>query len=193
MKYLHWFKGFIFIALTCTLSAEGSTVEQSSISGGQSVQLLPGTRISANGFTYSSSDGKSIQLLPGTRISAGGFIYAPAESNIKEGKQHKKEIRLVTVEELKTIEEQASLSVAYTLFSPFPARTKGHLHAGDAEQGSFTTSANVLSGVAPEQQRKAAVESRLLPQVTRNPILTGYIFSAVAYATRSEIMMVLRL
>jgi hypothetical protein len=83
--------------------------------------------------------------------------------------------------------------VAFKLFSPFPAPGKGHLHAGDAEQGSYYASSNELTGVAPEQQRTLAIESRFLPEVPRKQILVNYELIPMANAFRAETLMVLRL
>jgi hypothetical protein len=91
------------------------------------------------------------------------------------------------------IEEQASLAFAATLLSPFPSNRKGNLHAGDTENGSYSTAYNELSGISPEQQRKVAVESRPLPQISTKPILTSSQLVPAAYGYRPQIMMVLRL
>ena len=101
--------------------------------------------------------------------------------------------RLVTVEENRKIEEQASLSYAAMLFSPFPSLRKGVLHAGDTDNGSFTTSNHELSAVSPEQQRKEAVDSYTLHLVNRKQVLTSYRLAPETYAYRPQVMMVLRL
>jgi hypothetical protein len=137
---------------------------------------------------------KSILFRPGTRITAGGFLYASIDQPApKTGRHPKKAVILVTVEENMKIEEQASLSTAAAMFSPFPSRSRGHLHAGDTEEGSFTASNNTVSAVSPEQQRKVAVNSRLLPEVTRVQLTTNYTSTAVAISCRPEMMRVLRL
>lgn len=103
--------------------------------------------------------GKSIQLLPGTKISAGGFMYASIVTKGKSGKHVKKEIRLVTLEENEKIEEQTSLSQAAALFSPFPSNRKGQLHAAAKENGSFGIYINKDLGIAQEQTHKLAAIS----------------------------------
>jgi|GEM_PF-3389989 len=220
MRHFHWFKGFIFIALACTIPAFGSTVvsvgsennqQKSESSAGYTIKVsaeqVQNTQASAN-LTISGENskvsverkgtvtlvaGKSIVLLPGTKISNGGFLYASIEPREKSGKRQKKEVKLVTIEEKMKIEEQASLCVAYSLFSPFLTRNKGYLHTGDAENGSFSSSYNDLSGVAPEQQRKVAVDSRQLPDATHGQRLVNYFPLPVAYMYRAEITRVLRL
>ena len=137
--------------------------------------------------------GKSIILLPGTKISAGGFLYASIEPSVKSGKHQKKEIRLVTIEENEKIQEQASLSQAGILFSPFPKSVKGSLHAGDAEQGYFNISANILSAVAPEQHRKVALISLPLHEITRQQVFSNLTILPVTSTFRAETMRVLRL
>ena len=220
MKYFHWFKGLIFIALTCSVTAKGSTVvsfaskidpQKDEPSMGYNLAVSAGRtgdqQASAN-LTISGENskvsvekkgivtlvaGRSIILHPGTKISCGSFLYASIESGAKIGKHSKSEVTLVTLEEMKKIEEQASLCTAFLLFSPFPTHTKGYLRPGDAEQGSFTSSNNQLSAVSPEQQRKVAIESRQLPEVTRRQITVNYTFAPVAFAYRAETMRVLRL
>jgi hypothetical protein len=137
--------------------------------------------------------GESIVLHPGTKISLGSFLYATIQPAVKSGKRQKKEVSLVTIEENQKIEEQASLTFAAALFSPFPSHRKGNLHAGDAENGSFTSSNYELSAVSPEQQRKVAIDSRQLPEVTRKQLLINYLYTPVAFVCRPETMRVLRL
>jgi hypothetical protein len=143
--------------------------------------------------TVTLSAGKSISLLPGTKISAGGFLYASIDQISKNGKHRKKVVRLVTVEEKQKIEEQASLSVAYTLFSPFLSGNKGSLHAGDTENGSFKSLSGYLTGLSPEQQRKVAVDSRELPETTRKQFPINYNLAPEAIVYRAEVTRVLRL
>ncbi|MCX6303973.1 MAG: hypothetical protein NT040_03305 [Bacteroidetes bacterium] len=220
MKYFHWFKGFVFIALTCSVTAQGSTTvlygsgnnpQNNEPSTGYTISVSAGqvqnshaeanlTICGANSKvsvekkgTVTLVAGESIVFHPGTRISNGGFLYASIEPRSKNGKRQKKEVTLVTIEENNKIEEQATLATAYDMFKPFPTHTKGLLHAGDAEQGSFNASSNELSGVTPEQQRKVAVDSRLLHEVTRKQVHASYNLIPVAYAYRAETMRVLRL
>jgi hypothetical protein len=210
MKYFNWFKGSIFFALACSVTAQGSTLISSgsgnspqnsepskvyniAVTAGQPQNAQASAQLSISGEnskvtiekegTITLSAGNSIQLLPGTKVTAGGFLYATIEPRSKNSKHKKKEIRIVTVEEKKKIEEQAVLSTAYDLFRPFPSHKRGNLHAGDAENGSFTLSYNELFAVSPEQQRNVAVGSRLLAQVTSIqmqcminpvPVATGY-------------------
>ncbi|MFZ4520869.1 MAG: hypothetical protein ACOYNC_04150 [Bacteroidales bacterium] len=220
MKYFYRFKGLVFIALACSVSAQGSTFHYAdsgnapqnndpapgysiTVSAGQvqNVQAAANLTISGENSKVSIEKkgtitlvaGKSIVLHPGTTISSGGFLYASIEIKGKNGKHQKKEVSVVTIEEKEKLDEQAGLSIAVARFSPFPTRSKGILHAGDAEQGSFYSSNNELSGVAPEQQRKVAVDSRLLPEVVRSKFSVNYSFVPVAYAYRPETMLVLRL
>ncbi len=220
MKYFHWFKGLALIALTCSFAAQGSTVD--TISARKTLRNSPNTHVGnltvsagetqnyqapAN-LTLSGESapmtvenegkviltaGKSIRILAGTRVSHGGFLYASIEPAAKSGKHQKKEIRLVTVEEKIKIEEQAILADACVLFSPFPASKKGFLHAGDAEQGSFNSSNNELSAVSPDQQRKVAVDSRMLRELVRNQPPLNFHIAQVVGNYRAERMMVLRL
>jgi hypothetical protein len=137
---------------------------------------------------------ESIVLRPGTRVTAGGFLYASIEPVTKGGKHHdKKVVVVVTVEEKMKMEAQASLAMAYTIFSPFPSPVKRHLQNGDAENGCFTSSSNELSAVSPEQQRKVAIDSRILTGVSREQISTDFNPAPVAYSYRPEVMRVLRL
>jgi hypothetical protein len=220
MKYFHWFKGLVFIALACSVTAQGSTVDvpssdnnpskdkiatvnNLSISSGQDQNNKVSSNLVVSGETnlvvvakegtVKLSAGKSISLLPGTKISAGGFLYASIDQVSKNGKHRKKEIRLVTVEEKQKIEEQASFRIAYTLFSPFPSRNKGYLHAGDAENGSFKSLSGNLAAVSPEQQRKVAVDSRELPETTRRQFPINYNLAPEAIVYRAEVTRVLRL
>ena len=220
MKYFHWYKGLIFIALACSFTAQGSTVDSPSskndpqkketstvysvsVSAGQSQNNQATANLTISGEnskvsvdkpgTVTLVASKSILLLPGTKVSAGGFLYASIETGAKNGKQPKKEIRLVTVEEKMKIETQASLSEAFALFSPFPSPNRRHLRSGDAEQGSFTSSSSELSAVSPEQQRKVAIDSHLLTGVTRNQFSTSYNPVPVEYTFRAENSRVLRL
>jgi hypothetical protein len=217
MKYFHWFKGFIFVALACSVNAQGSTVN--AISTKENLPNSKGGKVivaagevqnyqSTANLTISGENrplivekdgevnltaGKSIILLPGTKISAGGFLYASIEPSVKSGKHQKKEIRLVTIEENEKIQEQASLSQAGILFSPFPKSVKGSLHAGDAEQGYFNISANILSAVAPEQHRKVALISLPLHEITRQQVFSNLTILPVTSTFRAETMRVLRL
>jgi hypothetical protein len=220
MKYIHWFKGFIFIALACSVNAQGSTFYYlGSENNGQKNESYNGYTITvsagqvhnsqaAANLTISGENskvsvekkgtvtlvaGKSIILHPGTKISNGGFLYASIEPVSKNGKSRKKQISLVTIEEKIKIEEQASLSMAAILFSPFPTRSKGTLHAGDAEQGSFTSSNHELFGVAPEQQRKVAIDSRFLPMAAHKQMLVNNNPIPVTSGYRVETVRVLRL
>lgn len=216
MKYFHWFKGLVFIALACSVTAQGSTIDipatsentekgkiatvnNLSVSNSKSQNsnlVVSGENnlvVVAKEGTVTLSAGKSISLLPGTKISAGGFLYASIDQVSKNGKHRKKVIRLVTVEEKQKIEEQASLSVAYTLFSPFLSRNKGSLHAGDAENGSFNSFSGDLTGLSPEQQRKVAVDSRELPETTRKQFPINYNLAPEAIVYRAEVTRVLRL
>jgi hypothetical protein len=220
MKYFSWSKGFIVIALACSIIAQGSTVfpigSKNQIQKNEPKKVYSVTVTSSQvqnnpasaNLTISGENskisvekqgtvtlvaGESIVLHPGTKISTGSFLYASIEPRTKVGKHQKKEAKLVTLEENLKIELQADLSFAYQLFSPFPTHNKGYLHAGDAEQGSFNSSSNELSGLAPEQQRKVAVESRFLPEVTRNQNTINYTFIPAVFSFRAETMMVLRL
>ncbi len=221
MKYFYWFKGFVFIALACSVTVQGSTVDSSTsksdpqtteVSSVFSVSVTAGqvqndqstanltisgenSRVCADkAGTVKLVASESIVLRPGTRVTAGGFLYASIEPVTKNGKHHdKKVVVVVTVEEKMKIEAQASLAMAYTIFSPFPSPAKRHLHGGEAENGSFTSSPNELSAVSPEQQRKVAVESRILAGVSRNQISSNSNPVPVAYSYRPEVLRVLRL
>jgi len=221
MKCFHWFKGLVFIALACSVAAQGSTVYSSTsksdpqtteVSSAYSVSVTAGKvqndQATAN-LTISGENSKvsadqagtvklvaseSIVLRPGTRVTAGGFLYASIEPVTKNGKQHdKKMVVVVTVEEKMKIEAQASLAVAYAIFSPFPAPAKRHLHSGKAENGCFNSSSNELSAVSPEQPRKVAVDCHNLAGVSRKQISTEFNPAPVAYSYRPEAMRVLRL
>ncbi len=219
MKYLHWFKGLVFIALACSVTAQGSTVQftqsddntpgatptvyQVAVSNGQSQNAQASANLTITGEKSKVSvtkegvvsvvAGESIVFRPGTKISSGCFLYASIESKTATGKHKKTDVRLVTVEEKMKIEEQAALGMAYTLFSPFPSNHKGYLHAGDAENGSFNSLSTELCGVFPEQQRKVAIDSRQLPETSRTSLSVNYSQIRVAYVYRAEVMRVLRL
>ena len=220
MSNIPWFKGVVFLAIACSFTAQGSTADTSStcknfsnirnasignitVAAGQTHNYKSSANLTISGTNspvtvekkgvITLSAGKSILFLPGTKISAGGFLYASIKPVAKNRKHQKKEIRLVTIEENEKIEEQASLSIAATLFSPFPTRSRGHLHAGNAHQSSFTASGNDLSGVSPEQQRKMAFERCHLPRVTFQQILTSFLPVPKTLACRAETTTVLRL
>jgi hypothetical protein len=221
MKYLNWFKGFVVIALACSVTAQGSTVDSSTsksdpqtteVSSAYSVSVTAGqlqndqstanltisgenSRVSTNNAgTVKLVASESIVLRPGTRVTAGGFLYASIEPVSKSGKQHhKKVVVVVTVEEKMKMEAQASLAMAYTIFSPFPSPVSRHVHSGDAENGSFTSSINELSAVSPEQQRKVAVDSRILTGFFHKQISTEFNTAPGAYSYRRDVMRVLRL
>jgi hypothetical protein len=220
MKYFYWFKGLILITLACSVTTQGSTVisfgpENNTqknqtltgytvtVSAGQVQNSVASANLTISGEnskvsvekkgTVTLVAGKSIVFHPGTIISNGGFLYASIEPVSKNGKLQKKQVKLVTVEEKKKIEEQTCLSAAAAMFSPFPTCTRGTLHAGDADNGSFTSSNNVLTAVSPEQQRKVAVDSRLLPDITRKQMPVNFTNTPVIYAFRVETMKVLRL
>lgn len=220
MTYFHWFKGFVFVTLACAFTANGNTVDSStskndpqeneistvysiSVSSGQAQNNQATANLTISGEnskvnvetagTVTLVASKSILLRPGTKVTAGGFLYASIEPIVKSGKHPKKELRLVTVEEKIMLEAQASLAVAYTIFSPFPAPAKRHLHSGDTENGSFTSSTNELYAVSPEQQRKVAVDSHNLAGVSRKQISTEFNPAPVAYSYRPEVMRVMRL
>ena len=219
MKYFHWFKGIVFIALACSVTAQGSTIKsigsdsnqpgesptiyKVAVSNGQTQNMEASASLTISGENSKVSvtkegvvsvvAGQSIIFRPGTKISNGCFLYASIETKTTTGKHKKTEVRLVTVEENKTIEEQAAFSFAAKLFSPFPSRSKGHLHTGDAKQDSFTLSSNVLTAVTPEQQRKVAFDSYQLSVVSHKQMLINYCPIPVAYAYRLETMRVLRL
>ena len=220
MKYFQWFKGLIFIALACSVTAQGSMVmpfgakidpQKDETSSGYnlavSVSRVEDQQESAN-LTISGENskvsvekkgtvtlvaGKSIIFHPGTKISSGSFLYASIESGTKVGKHSKSEVTLVTLEEMKEIEEQDVLSTAYLLFSPFPTHNKGRIRAGDTENGCFTSSSNELSGVYPEQQRKTAVCSRDVLNFFNKNLLFRHTLPLVANVLRPEFKMVLRL
>lgn len=220
MKYSHCFKVLILIALICSFSAQGSTVEFSKAnnnlskkgkSKGYSISVSAGkvqnSQASAN-LTLSGENskvsvekegtvtlvaGKSIILHPGTKISNGSFLYASIEPVVKSGKRQKQEIKLVTIDEKNKIDEQINLSIAYERFRPFPTRKRAHLHSGDTDHGNLSSSGNELSGVTPEQQRKVAALSRLVSVGAAKQM--RYIANpiSVANGSRVETMRVLRL
>lgn len=220
MKYFHWFKGFVFIALACSVSAQGSTFfylgsenyhqkdepvagYTISVSAGQVQNSQAAANLTMSGEnskvsvekkgTVTLVAGKSIVLHPGTKISNGGFLYASIEPRAKLGKHQKKEVTLVTIEEKMKIEEQVCLGIAFNFFKPFPTSRCGHLHAGDAENGSFRTYNNELNAVAPEQQKKVAIESHVLPELSRQQMNVNFNLLSYAYVYRPETVKVLRL
>jgi len=220
MKYSNWSKGLFFIAFACSVSAQGSASfafgmnnfsQKNEASSGYQIEVSAGqtqnSKADAN-LTISGENskvsiekkgtvtlvaGKSIVLHPGTKISKGSFLYASIGTKEKVGKHHKKVTKLVTVEENNKLLEQASLATAYELFKPFPARNDGHLHAGDAEQGSYFSSSDDICAVAPEQQRKVAVDSHLAFQVSRMQYTLNFNPVPVATGYRPDSMRVLRL
>ena len=220
MKYFYWFKGFIFIALACSFTVQGSTIEltrsknnipKNKDSKGYSISISASenknSQASAN-LTISGESskvtiekegtvtlvaGKSIILHPGTKISNGSFLYASIEPLVKSGKYQKKEIRLVTIDEKNKIDEQIDLSVAYYFFSPFPIRNRSHIHTGDSENESFTSSGSELSGLTTEQQRKMAFEIRLVSQITFKQMFFNVNFVQVDNGFLAETTRVLRL
>jgi hypothetical protein len=218
MNNFNWFKGVFLLAFACctaaqggnvaTLSAENDTPEKGasavytvSVIAGQTQNGESKANLTLAGENSKVSveqtgtvivAGNSILLRPGTRVTAGCFLFASIETPSKT-KKHLKKVKLVTIEEKIRIDEQLNLSIAYTLFSPFPTSKKGFLHAGDAEQGSFNSSNNELSAVSPDQQRKVAVDSRMLRETDRNQIPLNFHIAKVVGITRAESVMVLRL
>lgn len=220
MKYLHRLKGMLLLAVACSFAAQGSamepagqdgTLQRTEPSSTYSVSVSAGhvqnSQATANLTVLGENSkvsvdkegtvtlvaGRSIILRPGTKISNGAFLYASIEPVVKNGRHQKKEVRVVTVEEKVKIEEQACLSMAYKLFSPFPSRSKGTLHAGDDENGCYTSSNTEIYAVTPEQQRKVAVDSRFLTEVAARQTQFNYYPLPVFYAYRAETMRVLRL
>jgi hypothetical protein len=214
------FKGLVVVALAFCVTAQGSSFINGddvakdradgqskeyniSVSSGQAQQSQSAATLSISGDNSKVSvgkegtmklvAGKSIKLLPGTKVTNGGFLYASIESKVKAGKHTKKEVSIVTIEENKRIEEQASLATACSLFSPFPSGKQGRLNAGDEKNGSFISSNSVIYGVTPEQQRKVAVEGFSLLQVKRNSVLLNSTRAEVSVSYRPEAHTVLRL
>jgi hypothetical protein len=104
--------------------------------------------------------GQSIILLPGTRISCGGFLYATIQS--KKSKSSGKLTKLVTIEEKERIEEQKALEHAATLLSPFPSESvKGVSPCGD-ESNSISAASVHQSGITTGNNNKisAITETR---------------------------------
>jgi hypothetical protein len=220
LKYSANMKGFyqpkwlIPILLACALSVQAATdytisCKQDAVKGsitvnaGQSKSNQASANISISGENskitvekegvVSLSAGKSIVLHPGTRITAGCFLYATIEPLAKANKHKKKEVRLVTVEEKKKMDEQATLAVAATLFSPFPVCERGSLHSGDTENGSFYAGSNELSGVTSGEQRIVAING--LPSLVTAPLklILNFAPAPVPVVFRPETTRVLRL
>lgn len=220
MKYSNWFKGFLFLAFACSVTVQGSNSYaygmydfmqsgdpsmgyQIAVSAGKAQDTPADANLTISGEnskvsieekgTVTLVAGKSIVLHPGTKISKGSFLYASIGSKSKTGKLHKKEVKLVTVEENQKLLEQASLATAFELFCAVPVRKAARLHAGAAEQGSYQSSNYKLSGVCPEQQRKVAVESQIVAATGR--LQTALMFNTVAVSSghRPEATRVLRL
>ncbi len=217
MKHLHRVKGFIFIALACTVSAQGSAVmttgtdpQDSGTSPAYSLSVSTGqesapasARLTLAGEnskvsvekpgTVTLVAGKSIILKPGTRITGGGFLYASIEPAAKPGKHHKRTVKVVTIEEKKRIDEQLSLAVAYTLFKPFPSRTRGWLHAGREEQGSYSASPLTVSAITPDHTRKISADARTSAMAVASAGQRISSILPVPESFRPETRMVLRL
>ncbi|MDP1622358.1 MAG: hypothetical protein Q8M08_08455 [Bacteroidales bacterium] len=220
MNYFQKCIGFTFIALAAIFPAGSSNVDSFSnesipanseksaagkmmVTAGQSGNYQATANLSITGEKSSVKAQKegavilsasgSILLLPGTRISSGAFLYASIKPVIKNGKHCKKEVRVVTVEEKKKIDEQTSMSTAAALFSPFLNHNKGTFIPNDTENGCFNAANNDLCAVAPEQQRKVAADSRILHEFTRKQNSLSYNLVPEVKAFRAEIVMVLRL
>lgn len=190
------------VYLSKNLSNRGATLNGVIIASGQSQVYRAHDNISISGSNPVTVNqkgsitliaGRSILLLPGTRISYGGFMYASIGPNGKSSKQAGKEASLVTIEENEKIEEQVNLSMSVALFSPFSTCKNDHLHAGDAEEGSYNLSNNVLSAISPEHQRKVAVDSYFRTEVSHKQMLINYSSVLISHENRAETMRVLRL
>ncbi len=217
MKHVKQVNPLLLIALACTVLAQGRvsygavpTPQDNGQPSAYSVSVSAGQEqsgASAN-LTLSGSNsrvsvdkpgtvtlvaGKSIILRPGTHISEGGFLYASIEPATKPGKMHKKLVKVVTIEEKKRIDEQVTLSVAYTLFSPFHTRTRGWLHAGSQEQGDFTASSFSSYAVPPDQQRKSGIDTRPALLAVVYPVMIMGNDPSVPEGFRPETRRVLRL
>jgi hypothetical protein len=79
------------------------------------------------------------------------------------------------------------------MFKPFPSRSKGYLHAGDADNGSYFASCQELFGVSPEQQRKVAGDSYYTVLVSSGTNQTIVNAAPVPHGYRPETIRVLRL
>lgn len=106
--------------------------------------------------------GESIILLPGTKISSGGFLYATIHTS--KGKQSGKVTTLVTVEEKAKIDEQKALEHAATLLSPFPTETaKGVSPCSDERNSISATSVNQSAITIGNNNKISAItETRLV-------------------------------
>jgi hypothetical protein len=222
MKHISRFKVFILIALTCVFTAvqgnvvvtsssdqqgpqhDGSSATYSvSVSAGHSQASEASANLTMAGMNSQVSvekegsvtlvAGESIVLRPGTKVSGGGFLYASIRPASHTGKPHKKGVKVVTVEEKKKIEEQESLETACEMFKPFPSKSRGFLHAGDADNGSYFASCHELFGVSPEQQRKVAGDSHFTVLVASRTNQTIVNTAPVPHGYRPETIRVLRL
>jgi len=186
--------------ISCKQDAGNGTI---TVNAGQSKTSQASANISISGENnkvtvekegvVSLSAGKSIILHPGTRVTAGCFLYASIEPVAKTGKHKNKETRLVTIEEKKKIEEQATLAVAAILFSPFPVCSKGFLHAGDAENSSFYAGCNELSGVTSGEQRIVAINGLASLVAAPSKLILNSAPAPVPVVFRPETTRVLRL
>lgn len=156
---------------------------------GKSVQLLPGTHVTA-GMVISQN---SIQLLPGTRITAGGFIYASAVSRDKSGKSARKAMKLVTVEENEKIIEQRVLEISATLISPFLHSQVKHFSTDGSSDGNY--SASVFSESALLQDPSRKLDAMAFQSFKPISVSTTHTFNTVAdnIHNRIECRYVLRL
>jgi hypothetical protein len=106
--------------------------------------------------------GQSIILLPGTKISSGGFLYATIQN--PKGKHSGKVTKLVTIEEKEKIDEQKALEHATTLLSPFPTKSLTGVSPDSNDSKSIAASSIHQSGITSGNNNKinAVTDTKLV-------------------------------
>ncbi len=130
--------------------------------------------------------GQSIILLPGTKIASGGFLYATIHPY--KGKNSGKVTKLVTVEEKEKIDEQKALEHAATLLSPFPSESVKGVSPCSDESKSISAASGYQSAITTGNNNKisAITETRsvIRPTLASINYSSGFIFLSFVPETR---------
>ncbi|NQV01573.1 MAG: hypothetical protein HQ542_02930 [Bacteroidia bacterium] len=111
------------------------------------------------GGSITITAGEKIILLPGTKVSAGGTLHASiSAAEVAELQKKEKERPLeVTREEQAKVEEHNRLEEAYNLFRPFATPVFASYHNEKKERESITLASTYLTGITCESQQRVVV------------------------------------
>lgn len=135
--------------------------------------------------------GQSIILLPGTKISSGGFLYATIHPG--KGKNSGKVTKLVTVEEKAKIDEQKALEHAATLLSPFPSETAKGVSPCSNENNSISAASVHQSGITTGNNNKISAITETRTVITQTFASINYSSGFKLHSFVPEARFVLRL